>query len=663
MRAKTVECGNLTVDCRTYDTIVIGSGCAGFNAADWLHQYNRRDIALVTEGINMGTSRNTGSDKQTYYKLSLASDGADSVREMAQTLFEGGGVNGDNALVEAALSVRSFIKLSLLGVPFPENEYGEFVGYKTDHDPRQRATSAGPLTSKYMTEALERSVRANGTDILDGYEVFRLLVSGGRVYGFLAFNLAEPQNGSFGITAFFANHVVWATGGSAAVYLNSVYPESQRGTLGPALEAGALCCNLNEWQYGLASTKFRWNVSGTYQQVLPRYISVDERGKTREFLREYFEDDAELLDLVFLKGYQWPFDSGKIKRSAPQVTGGQPEDRPKGPHMVLPERINGSSQIDLLVHREMLEKGRRVFLDFTADPRGLENGFDCLSRETRKYLENSGALVPTPIRRLEIMNPQAIRLYQNNGIDLTREPLEIAVCAQHQNGGLDVDANWETSVKGLYAVGEAAGTFGVYRPGGSALNSTQAGSLRAAQHIAFGQKTTPPEIERAFETWKDEIRGALREINRFFQPESAPDDAGEFVRLAGAVMSDKAAHIRDSEQLTEAKEEIGGLLGRLECEYKTGDPGGVPGYFRARGTLQTALAALSAMNEAVSLCGSRGSAFVPGSEPLEERHANIQFITRLTGASFETQIRKVREIPEGGQWFEAVWREYNRRFL
>ena len=34
----------------------------------------------------MGTSRNTGSDKQTYYKLSLCGSDGDSVREMADTL-------------------------------------------------------------------------------------------------------------------------------------------------------------------------------------------------------------------------------------------------------------------------------------------------------------------------------------------------------------------------------------------------------------------------------------------------------------------------------------------------------------------------------------------------------------------------------------------------
>ena len=49
-----------------YDTVVVGSGAAAFNAADWLYDLGRRNIALLTEGIHMGTSRNTGSDKQTY---------------------------------------------------------------------------------------------------------------------------------------------------------------------------------------------------------------------------------------------------------------------------------------------------------------------------------------------------------------------------------------------------------------------------------------------------------------------------------------------------------------------------------------------------------------------------------------------------------------------
>ena len=77
-----------------FDAVVIGTGCAGYNCADWLYDLGYKNIAIVTEGRYMGTSRNTGSDKQTYYKLSLCGAEGDSVREMADTLYLGGGVMG-----------------------------------------------------------------------------------------------------------------------------------------------------------------------------------------------------------------------------------------------------------------------------------------------------------------------------------------------------------------------------------------------------------------------------------------------------------------------------------------------------------------------------------------------------------------------------------------
>jgi len=162
---------DLDLEVYNLNTVVVGSGAAGFNAADRLHNYGQKDIAIVTEGINQGTSRNTGSDKQTYYKLTLAGKENDSVLEMAKTFYAGGSMDGDIALIEASLSAQSFYHLVDIGVPFPHNRYGEFVGYKTDHDPRQRATSAGPLTSKLMTENLEEEVKNKNIKIFDGYQV------------------------------------------------------------------------------------------------------------------------------------------------------------------------------------------------------------------------------------------------------------------------------------------------------------------------------------------------------------------------------------------------------------------------------------------------------------------------------------------------------------
>ncbi len=103
--------------------------------------------------------------------------------------------------------------------------------------------------------------------------------------------------------------------------------------------------------------------------------------------------------------------------------------------------IDGPSIIDLLVYIETVIKGRRVFLDFRKNFN--EFSFDTLDPEALQYLKNSNALAETPIERLQIMNPAAIQLYRDNGININTEYLEIAVCAQHNNGGLACNLWWE----------------------------------------------------------------------------------------------------------------------------------------------------------------------------------------------------------------------------
>lgn len=646
-----IDIGGVRAAVISLDTLVIGTGCAGFNAADTLYDLGRTDVAILTEGVKMGTSRNTGSDKQTYYKLSLCSDGSDSIYELAENLFAGGSVNGDTALCEAAGSVRSFMKLVTLGVPFPTNRYGEYVGYKTDHDPRQRATSCGPLTSKIMTEKLEASVLKKGIRIYDRMQAVRLLTENGRLTGLLALDLNRLSDSDPGLTIFLCNHLVMATGGPAIVYDASVYPESQTGMTGMALEAGADGCNLQEWQYGLASTKFRWNVSGTYQQVLPKYIAVDKDGNEREFLPEYFQNPARALDMVFLKGYQWPFDT---------------------------QKISGSSIIDIIVHHEIFHKGNRVFMDFRSDPRGLENGFDGLSEETFHYLDRSGALEKTPIRRLEIMNPKAIQLYADHGIDLYTEPLEVAVCAQHHNGGIAVDRDWQTSVAGLYVAGEAAGTFGIARPGGSALNSTQVGSLRAAEAIAWSKRQPVAEAPSASQLQAAE--NLLAQIKALKTPGGESPLA--LRSKAQKAMSLTAAHIRSQSGMAsladELQAELSGFFDR--CTIKSMQE--LPHALKTRDMLVTQLGVLSAMGLTGETCRSRGSALAlsnDGSEivmdglsareelaayrylPGTGTHRDAWVRTSLTETGFGSGFEPVRPLPRTDDWFEKTWSEYEER--
>jgi succinate dehydrogenase/fumarate reductase flavoprotein subunit len=233
------------------NTVIVGTGAAGYNAADSLYSLGQKDIAIVTEGIGMGTSRNTGSDKQTYYKLTQSGEAPDSVLDMAKTLFSGGSMQGEIALIEAALSSRCFYKLVQIGVPFPHNRFGEYVGYKTDHDPRQRATSAGPLTSRFMTEKLEVQVRQKGIQIFDRHQVIGILTAVDelgqkKTAGLIALDLMGLEAGQTGIVLFNCKNIIYATGGPAGMYLTSVYPESQTGASGIAFEAGAAGVNLTE---------------------------------------------------------------------------------------------------------------------------------------------------------------------------------------------------------------------------------------------------------------------------------------------------------------------------------------------------------------------------------------------------------------------------------
>ena len=588
-----------------YHTLIIGTGCAGYSAADRLYDLGVRDIAIVTEGRLMGTSRNTGSDKQTYYKLSLAGSDGDSVRELAETLYAGGGVMGEHALCEAAYSTRCFMHLVELGVPFPTNEYGEYAGYKTDHDPRARATSCGPLTSRYMTEALERAVLGKGVEIIDDSRVIKILTDDTGVTGVACIS---PKTGE--ILTLSCSHIVLATGGPACVYQSTVYPESQHGATGLAIEAGATLSNLEEWQYGMASTQFRWNLSGTYQQVLPRYISVDETGREREFLYDALGVDS--LGLVFLKGYQWPFDVKKLP---------------------------GSSQIDLLVAAEC-RKGRRVYLDFTRNPGGLEGGFDVLPAEAHAYLDRSGALFGTPIERLAKMNVGAVALYAAHGIDLWREPLEIAVSAQHCNGGVAVDENWQSDVAGLYVAGEAAGTFGVYRPGGSALNSTQVGALRAAEHIAKNPRKTHP------------VSAYMLPKLRF----GSSNVAGIRTALQ-AEMTRVAGFDRSTDGMR-------ALLARMNALYHdffdtvSGDnPSDAVEIFKLYDMVLTGRAILSAMLCSAKAIGSHGAALVDGKPPQGGETRRTRTLTR----GDTSYMDEVSPMPNPELWFETLLARQQRK--
>lgn len=667
---------NLTLNEVECDVLVVGSGAAGYNAAARLAGYDKTKVILVTENRNSGTSRNTGSDKQTYYKLSLAGSDQDSVATMANDLYSGGSVDGDVALCEAAFSARSFYRLIELGIPFPSTSYGEYIGYQTDHDHGRRATSVGPYTSKIMTQQLEKEALRQGVLLWDHYQVISILTHDSKACGLLCLDTHIKETVSYQI--FWASQIVYATGGPAGMYADSVYPTSQLGGSGLAFLAGVQGQNLTEWQYGLASCKPRWNVSGTYMQVLPRVISRDSSGgDEKEFLMDYFQDKSAMLSLLFLKGYQWPFDTAKV--------------------------MEGSSIIDLLVYEETVVKQRHVYLDFRSNAFHEDIAYETLSSEAYEYLNSVNACFGTPIKRLASMNQPAIDFYLDHGINLYEEPLEIAICAQHNNGGLSVDAHWQTKIQGLYAAGEVAGTHGITRPGGSALNAGQVGSTRAAEHIhRSGYSSISDETKavcrRSIHTTVNLFDKALHEqcpkSNQIpatpLKPTHSTQSSqstqaskskslGEGWRYAAKRMSQTAGMIRHQTQLKASLEEIDDELQHFTQRFMVDSVSQAKLFYRLFDMLCSQKIYISAMLDYIEHGGkSRGSALYVNPDGIYPSEAlkkyafekdNQELNTQVQEASFlaspyepvQCLWRHTRPLPSSDYVFETEWKNYRSR--
>lgn len=657
------------------NTVIVGAGAAAMNCAVKLVEFwmsrgvkSAADkVVVVTGGLSLGASRMSGSDKQTYYKMGTSPRVADTAVEFAQALTGFGCCHGDLALAEGIGSLRGFYHLVEVGVPFPHDPYGAFIGYKTDHDPYERATSAGPKTSNFMSRCLQAKAERLGVRIIDKHPVVRFITDGRgtsrRIRAMICIDRTRAKGDDAGLAAFAAENFVLAGGGPGEIYKTTVYPRGQYGFHAPAFEAGLQACNLTESQYGLASTKFRWNVSGTYMQVVPRIYSTDASGgDEREFLTDYFPDMPSMAGNIFLKGYQWPFDAQRITD-------------------------HQSTLVDMAVHVETVIRGRRVFMDFLRNPVGAKGwakfSIKQMPDEGREYLEKTGALQKLPIERLQHMNPPAIEIYAENGIDLTREPLEIAVCAQHMNGGFAVNKWWESTVRRTFVIGEMAGTHGVKRPGGSALNAGQVGASRAAQYIAAVYGSDEPKAADARKLIADSLKQGGIERMLLEKRATATETPAAIMAEIGQRMTRHGAHLRQKENAAAALAEACAQYDRLmKTGVKFASARQLPDAVVAVQQCLTQIALLKAIVAMFERgAGSRGShcildaagidmhpklidpatgmplKFKPENEALRDEIVQLRHNPKSPDL-FDYDIIEPRPMPKRDIAFEPAWTEY-----
>ncbi|WP_322744750.1 L-aspartate oxidase [[Phormidium] sp. LEGE 05292] len=161
--------------------------------------------------------------------------------------------------------------------------------------------------------------------------------------------------------------------------------------------------------------------------------------------------------------------------------------KPDAPHFLISEAVRGEGAhlID--------SQGYRFAFDY--HPKGELAPRDVVSRAIFHHLQHTGEphgwldLRPIPPEQIRHRFPNIIQVCQHWGIDVFSEPIPVSPAAHYWMGGILVDLMNQTSIPGLYAVGETAST-GVHGANRLASNSL-------LECIVFGAQMSNLQIESA----------------------------------------------------------------------------------------------------------------------------------------------------------------------
>ena len=97
------------------------------------------------------------------------------------------------------------------------------------------------------------------------------------------------------------------------------------------------------------------------------------------------------------------------------------------------------------------------------------------------------------------------------GIDITSQPIPVVPAAHYQCGGVKTDLNGETSLRGLYAIGEVACT-GLHGANRLASNSLLEGLVLAHRAFEKSTRNRKPRVDFDLPEWRP---GHVQDLDEF----------------------------------------------------------------------------------------------------------------------------------------------------
>jgi L-aspartate oxidase len=179
---------------------------------------------------------------------------------------------------------------------------------------------------------------------------------------------------------------------------------------------------------------------------------------------------------------------------------------PNAPRFLISEAVRGEGA-HLIDH-----SGKRFTFDYHPD--GELAPRDIVSRAIFSHLQKTGAshvfldLQAIPPERIRYRFPNIIRVCQHWDVDIFTKPIPVTPAAHYWMGGIAVDTMNQTSIPGLYAVGETAST-GVHGANRLASNSLLECVVYAAQLAKLQppllSAIEAPEITEIVNDWSGEL--------------------------------------------------------------------------------------------------------------------------------------------------------------
>lgn len=333
--------------------------------------------------------------------------------------------------------------------------------------------------------AIQKAVlESTNTCILEHANIVDLVVRNRRCLGVIGI---DDEGRPFLVEA---GAVILATGGVGQLFKYSFNPPGNTGDgYAMALRAGADLFNMEFMQQGLATTWPRQLMVMLYEMDKP-YRLLNVEGKS--FLEEYVPQGVTLEEVSRLKAFHWPVSC-------------------RDAALHLDRAIKG----EVIGGRATVHDG--VFLDLSQADRGFE-----------------------PELFIKFMTAQ--------GVDIRRDLIQVQIHHHTSNGGVRINADAETSISGLFAVGEVAGWQGADRLGGTMLGGSQVFGWRAGPCAARVAASRPSEALKA-----DVAEPLLEKVARWRQNNGVKRPA-ELRKVLQQVMWESLIVEKDAQSLQRARD-------------------------------------------------------------------------------------------------------------